>query len=101
MDIEQLRKEQLEKAKQVSLEDDKRLNHVQFIGGADVGFEDNGTITRAVIVVLAYPSMQVVEYQIARLKTAFPYIPGYLSFRECPALMKAWQSLQQHPDLLL
>jgi len=31
----------------------------------------------------------------------FPYVPGLLSFREIPALMKAWEQLSTQPDVLL
>lgn len=72
----------------------------RLIGGADVGFEQGGAITRAAIVLLAYPSLERVEYQVARVPTTMPYIPGLLSFRELPALLAAWQALSQKPDLM-
>lgn len=94
-----LRQEQLDKAQLVVLQDDEL--QPRFIGGADVGFEQQGSITRAVIVVLSWPDLQLVEYQIARVPTELPYIPGLLSFREVPGLMAAWSQLNQRPDLVL
>nr|WP_314267686.1 deoxyribonuclease V [uncultured Moellerella sp.] len=94
-----LRQEQLEKAHQVILVDDVTMPNL--IAGADVGFEQQGTVTRAAIVVLTWPDLELVESQIARIATTLPYIPGFLSFRECPALLAAWHKLQHKPDLVL
>ena len=100
MDIAALRAEQLQRAADVVREDDFDVLPPRFIGGADVGFEQDGTVTRAAMVILEYPSLKLVEHRIARVETTMPYIPGFLSFREYPALMAAWQMLEQKPDLL-
>ncbi|PXZ06994.1 deoxyribonuclease V [Gilliamella apicola] len=100
INLAQLKLSQQQLAEQVSLVDNFNPT-IKLIGGTDVGFEQDGTVTRAAIVTLTYPDFAVVEYHIARLETSFPYIPGYLSFREYPALLNAWQQLKQKPDLLL
>lgn len=74
---------------------------IQRVAGVDVGFEDGGKTTRAAVAVLDYPSLALVESAIARLPTAFPYVPGLLSFREVPAVLAALEQLQALPDLLL
>ena len=52
------------------------------------------------MVLLKYPSLELVEYKVARIATTMPYIPGFLSFREYPALLAAWEMLSQKPDLV-
>ena len=74
---------------------------LRLIAGVDVGFEQGGKVTRAAVVVMDYLSLQPVEYQLVRQPTRFPYVPGYLSFRECPAILSALDALQQRPELLL
>ena len=69
--------------------------------GIDVGFEDNGRITRAAVAVLAFPSLEPLEDAVARRPTSFPYVPGLLSFREIPAVLEALALLKTRPDLLL
>lgn len=81
MDMKALREEQLEKASQIIRTDDLGFEQPTLIAGADVGFEQGGDVTRAAIAVLRYPSLELVEYQIARIETQMPYIPGFLSFR--------------------
>ena len=78
-----------------------RLGPVQRVAGVDVGFEAGGAVTRAAVAVLRYPELEVVETAIARRSTAFPYLPGLLSFRELPAVLDALEQLREPPDLLL
>ena len=101
MDIAALRDQQRLRAAEVMCQDDFDIMPPRLIGGADVGFEQGGEVTRAALVILEYPSLQVIEHRVARIATTMPYIPGFLSFREVPALLAAWQQLAHHPDLLL
>lgn len=78
-----------------------QLSAVQTVAGIDVGFEDEGATTRAAVAILSFPDLQLVDRVVARLPTTFPYVPGLLSFREVPAVLKALEKLKQLPDLLL
>ena len=53
------------------------LEPVQYVAGVDMGFEANGTISRAAVAVLSFPDLQLQESAIARRPTSFPYIPGF------------------------
>jgi deoxyribonuclease V len=74
---------------------------IRRVAGVDVGFEDNGAVTRAAVAVLDFPELALVGSAIARQPTVFPYIPGLLSFREVPAILAALDSLETLPDLML
>ncbi|RWR02525.1 endonuclease V [[Pantoea] beijingensis] len=100
MDMQALRAEQIARATEVVRHDDFDIFPPRLIAGADVGFEQQGEVTRAALVILEYPSLKLVEYKVARIATTLPYIPGFLSFREYPALIAAWQMLEHRPDLL-
>ena len=78
-----------------------RFGVVNYVAGVDVGFEAEGTITRAAVAVLSYPELQLCDQAIARRPTTFPYIPGFLSFREVPAVLDALEKVKIVPDLLL
>ena len=78
-----------------------KLGVVKTVAGVDVGFERAGAVTRAAVVVLDFPGLEPREQAVARQPTRFPYVPGYLSFREAPAVLAALAQLRQAPDLLL
>jgi deoxyribonuclease V len=78
-----------------------RLRRVRTVAGIDVGFEQHGRITRAAVVVLDFPALTLRAAAVARSPTRFPYVPGYLSFREVPAVLAALARLKTKPDLLL
>ena len=77
------------------------------VAGIDASYEaapetpGEYTIARAVVVVLAFPSLEPLDYAIARRPAPLPYIPGYLSFREGPAVIAALEALRTRPDLLI
>lgn len=77
------------------------LGEVRRVAGLDVGFELQGTLTRAAVAVLSFPELALLESALVRRPTRFPYIPGLLSFREVPALLEALDRLSAPPDLLL
>jgi deoxyribonuclease V len=55
----------------------------------------------AAVVVLTFPELELME---TRAKTAccdFPYVPGYLSFREVPALLACLEKVRADFDVLL
>lgn len=79
---------------------------ISTVAGVDAGYEpdpagDDQTLARAAIVVLAFPSLQPLDYVIARRPAPFPYVPGFLSFREAPAVLAALDMLRVRPDLLI
>lgn len=72
---------------------------IRMIAGVDQAFLDNRIISA--IVVCDNLSMNVVEKKHVIAKIDFPYIPGFLSFREGPPIMKVFKKLQNTPDVLL
>jgi deoxyribonuclease V len=77
------------------------VREVRRVAGVDVGFEDDGRVTRAAVAVLDFPGLALAERVVARQPTRFPYIPGLLSFREAPAVLAAFEQLSLAPDLIL
>ncbi|MEA5619891.1 deoxyribonuclease V [Cronbergia sp. UHCC 0137] len=80
---------------------DQLQEPIQYVAGVDMGFLENGTISRAAVAVLSFPDLQVVETSLAHRPTSFPYIPGFLSFREIPAVLDALEKIKTIPDIIL
>ena len=71
------------------------------VAGVDVHYAPNRGLAFAAAVVLDATSLEVLESAMATVPVAFPYVPGYLSFRETPAALAALALLECRPDLLL
>jgi deoxyribonuclease V len=85
---------------QIVIQDDLP-DPIRYVAGVDAGFEQQGTITRAAVVVLSFPDLTPVDESLVRCPTTFPYVPGLLSFREIPAVLEALNQIRIQPDLIL
>ncbi len=98
-DLAQARVLQERLAQQVILADD--LGRGRTVAGVDVHYSKNPSLAWASVAVLSFPGLELLETASASAKTVFPYVPGYLSFREVPAALAALNKLAKPPALLL
>jgi deoxyribonuclease V len=97
--IEEALAVQQELRSQVLVADD--FGELRTVAGLDAGFEEDGAVARAAVVVLSFPELRPLDYALARGPVRFPYVPGFLSFREAPVLIEALAMLRVRPGLLI
>ena len=73
----------------------------RLVAGLDVSMDRGSDVGFAGIVVLELPDLRVVEEVAAIAAVPMPYVPGFLSFRELPPLVAAWERLRSRPDALV
>ncbi len=78
---------------------DKLPPTLRYIAGVDVAYIGDRAI--GVVTVLDYSSLRLVETRKALVKTALPYIPTLLSFREIKPARAAAKKLKLSPDVFL
>jgi deoxyribonuclease V len=74
---------------------------IETVAGIDVSYDKGSDWLFAAIVVMRLPDLHVIETASTTTLVPFPYVPGLLSFRECPAVLQAWEKLQLKPDCLM
>ncbi len=96
MNLQKYTTEQIETARKVMISDD--FKKTELIAGAD-----QEAVGRKIISAIAVldQNMNIVEEQTAVVETRFPYLPGYLYFREGPSVREAFGKLKTKPDILL
>lgn len=97
VDIAKLKAEQLKLANEVICRDE--FDKVKIVGGVDQAFIGDEVISA--IVVCDYKTLNPIEEKYSIIKATIPYIPGYLSYREAPAIVEAYNKLEQKPDVLM
>jgi deoxyribonuclease V len=96
-ELEKFKQEQLKLAKKVVKKDD--FDSIKLIAGVDQAFINHKVISA--IVVCDAKTLKPVEEKYAVAKAPIPYIPGFLSYRESPAAVEAFNQLENKPDILI
>ncbi|WP_461829600.1 endonuclease V [Aquifex sp.] len=100
MDLEKLKRIQLECAKKVIQRDD--FAEIRTVGGMDLTFEDikrDPTRAWASLVVIDIETLKPIYEHVVEDVVEFPYIPTFLAFRELPLLLKLYKTAEVKPDV--
>jgi len=95
--VRKLKEEQLSLAKKVVIKNE--FDEIKLVAGVDQAFNGNEVISA--VVVCDYKTMEIIERKTSTVQTNFPYIPGFLSYREAPAIVESVNKLENKPDILL
>ena len=87
--------------KQVDLTDRIAFSSITTVAGADISWFRQENLAFVAVILFSYPDFGVVEEVFSTAETTFPYRSGFLSFREAPPLMKAFERLSRIPDLII
>lgn len=91
-----LRKSQLRCAKKIVFRDGVRKPKT--LAGVDASYE--GDTAYAAAVLLEAGTLDMLGVTVRKVDVDFPYIPGYLAFREMPAFLAALRAMPSRPDVL-
>lgn len=86
--------------RRVSRRNGRELNRIRYVAGVDCSLRD-GRATAAVVVLPFDALDEVVETVVVQRPLTFPYVPGLLTFRECPAILAAFERLTIEPQLVV
>ena len=81
--------------------EDRLSKNIRFVAGADVSCNRGDDRVWAAVVVLDAATLEVIEEAGHSERARMPYIPGLLSFREGPVVLKAFEKLRRRPDAIL
>ncbi len=99
MELEILKSIQNELAGKVVIKPFRK--EVKYVAGCDVSYNRTKNEMTAVVALVEYPSLKLVEVSHHTTAVEFPYIPTFLSFRELPSLVEAFRKLSTKPDLVV
>jgi deoxyribonuclease V len=74
-------------------------DEIRRVGAGDVAYAKGDNRLFGAMVILSFPDLAHVDQAWEVGPVAFPYIPGFLSFRESPILLEVAKKIHQPPDV--
>ncbi len=84
-----------------AVERSSRYGEIRFIVGLDCSLSRNSSLVLGAAVLFRWPELKRITDAMCAVDARVPYVPGFLAFREIPALRAALQKLTAVPDLAL
>jgi deoxyribonuclease V len=97
LDLEKLKQEQIKLAKGLEIKDKIDFKLADTFGAVDNTFFGNKLLS---CIVVCNKEMEVVDRAYVVEKVKFPYIPGFRNYREMPAMVAAYDKLNEKPDVI-
>ncbi len=97
LNLEDLKKEQIKLAKNISLKDSTDFDSIKLFGAVDTIIIKNQIIAS---VIVCDSEFNIIEQQYFLDKLRFPYLYGFRSFREIGVILEAFNKLTEKPDLV-
>jgi len=99
-DLNKMAQEQIKLSRKLTSRDSfDSIEDTKTIAGVDQAYIGHKIIST--IVICEFPTMKILEVKHAIVDSPMPFVPGYVSFRESPAVVEAYHLLERDFDLLL
>ncbi|MBU4501938.1 MAG: endonuclease V [Nanoarchaeota archaeon] len=99
IELDKLKETQKKIAQKVSVKDSFKISDIKTVAGFDIAYHDKKVICAGVVV--DYKTLEVLDKRYTISDEKFPYIPGFLMFREGPPIVETYQELKIQPDVIL
>ena len=76
------------------------FSQIRTIAAADISYNRFDDQLYAVVVFVNVPKLNLTDVYSTQAKASFPYIPGFLSFREIPPLLDIFKKISIAPDII-
>lgn len=98
--MKELERYQIELAKKVILKDSVKLEDIEYVAGVDQAFLDDLVISACAL--FSFPDMKFLKSSVDSEHVTFPYIPGFLMFREGdPAVKVIKKTVKERNSVIL
>jgi deoxyribonuclease V len=74
---------------------------INYIAGVDLAYDKKSELGFCSVVIFTFPDLEIFQIYNYYQKVQFPYIPGLLSFREGPIIIKTFEKIIPKPELII
>ncbi|MAG01902.1 endonuclease V [Candidatus Pacearchaeota archaeon] len=97
INFDKLEEEQLKLTKDLEIKDKIDFSLIERYGGIDTSFVGNKILS---CIIVCDKNYEIIDKAYFLDKIKFPYFPGFRNYRELPAMISAFEKLNEKPDIV-